>query len=221
MVRRYAVQHEILTHLQEKSIPLKWAMPDAVGHKIELHDPAPLSFWQKLNPVNDVRHAVDLHYIRAVIQAQRAQAGELGYDGVGGRTAPAAPDAKAVAPLLSSPGHRDHPLYEQSLHGLRGLDARVLGYRDEQDYRNAAGSIASLAQNAGMARIDHLVASRDGAGVFAVSGRMDDPAHRRIYVDAAQAATQSLEHSTARVQDAPVPAQDPQPERTQRAAAVA
>lgn len=71
LVRRYTVDNDILTELQEDVIPMRWMMPDAVGHEIELADPDPLSFWERLNPVNGIRHGIDVHYIGAVIRAQQ------------------------------------------------------------------------------------------------------------------------------------------------------
>ncbi len=64
-IRRYEVNGEILSGLQEHA-PSKWAMPDALGHKIALPDPHPLSFWQKLNPKNDIQHSIDLHQMNSV-----------------------------------------------------------------------------------------------------------------------------------------------------------
>src|SRR3546814_5623183 len=60
----------ILTHLQEGSIPLKWAMPDAPGHEIVLPDPEPLSVFERLVPGKMLMHRVELHYIEAVMEAQ-------------------------------------------------------------------------------------------------------------------------------------------------------
>ncbi|HWL84807.1 MAG TPA: Mbeg1-like protein [Polyangiaceae bacterium] len=65
MIRRYEVKGEILSGLQEHA-PTGWVMPDAMGHKISLPDPHPLSFWQKLNPYNDVKHAGQLHGMDSV-----------------------------------------------------------------------------------------------------------------------------------------------------------
>lgn len=50
LIRGYHVNNQILTHLQEDSIPLKWTMPNAAGHQIELPEPDPLSFEQRLVP---------------------------------------------------------------------------------------------------------------------------------------------------------------------------
>src|SRR3546814_4898705 len=69
-IRSYRVESEILTHLQEDSIPLKWAMPDAPGHEIVLPDPDPLSFFERLVPGRMLMHRIDLHFIETVMEAQ-------------------------------------------------------------------------------------------------------------------------------------------------------
>ncbi|MGO4780460.1 hypothetical protein AB4084_33795, partial [Lysobacter sp. 2RAB21] len=100
-IRRYAVKNEILTDLQEHSIPLKWAMPDAVGHKIELPDPDPQSFWERMVPGNGIKHGVQIHYIDAVIKAQEmAMPGPGQHDAGRGRVA-SEPGA-ALAPQAQS-----------------------------------------------------------------------------------------------------------------------
>lgn len=71
--------------------------------------------------------------------------------------------------------------------------------RSEQELSNAAGTLAFEARVSGLSRIDHVVANRDGSGLFAIQGRMNDPTHHRIYVDRAQAAAQPLEHSTQQI----------------------
>lgn len=79
LIRRYAIGGEILTGIQE-STPI----PDAIGHKITLHDPDPVTkpdiHWydwadgkgevlEAKYLVDKARHAVDLHYIDPVITA--------------------------------------------------------------------------------------------------------------------------------------------------------
>ena len=45
--------------------------------------------------------------------------------------------------------------------------------------------------------MDHVVASADGRRLFAVEGRLDDPGHRRIPIDLAQATSIPMERSAA------------------------
>lgn len=77
LVRSYAVQSELLTHLQEDSFPLKYVMPDAPGHRIDLPDPDPLGFFERLVPGRMLMHRVDLHYVGAVMRAQDAAGLEM------------------------------------------------------------------------------------------------------------------------------------------------
>jgi len=69
--------------------------------------------------------------------------------------------------------------------------------------------------------VDHVVASNNGKGFIAVEGKLDDPAHRRAFVDRDQATQQTLEQSTQKLrQDLPVVA-EPEPVReTTRAMSV-
>ena len=75
-VRRYAVDNEILTGLQERTPIIRGLMPDAIGHKIELQDPDPLKGWSRLNPVKQVKHSVEMHYIDAVIDSMERTYGK-------------------------------------------------------------------------------------------------------------------------------------------------
>jgi len=60
------VQGEILTGIQEKNIVTRGLAPDAVGHKIDLKDPNPLSFGKRLIPGASLKHSVDLHGMDSV-----------------------------------------------------------------------------------------------------------------------------------------------------------
>lgn len=97
---------------------------------------------------------------------------------------------------MTKPEHPDHSLFKQSLDGLRQLDPKKLGFRSEQEYQNAAASLTFEAKVSGFQRIDHVVLSTNSANLFAVQGRMEDPAHHRVYADKAQAAMQPVEQST-------------------------
>lgn len=179
-IRRFAVKNEILTDLQEHSIPLKWAMPDAVGHKIELPDPDPQSFWRRMIPGNGIKHGIDVHYIEAVIKAQ-----EMAYPERRGAAldAPEAPVRTAAAADWAQPGHSHRAMYDQALHALQGLDGKGLEFRGEQGMRNAAAHATLDARANGLERIDHVVPGRDGSGFFVVQGALEDPSHRRVFLD--------------------------------------
>lgn len=98
----------------------------------------------------------------------------------------------ATAPTMADPQHPGHALYRQALEKIAPL-----GLGDERSQRNAAATLAFEARVSGMDRIDHVVKSADGAGLFAVQGRLDDPGHRRIHAASEQAVSQSLEQSAA------------------------
>ncbi|MGH9381944.1 MAG: Mbeg1-like protein [Thermoanaerobaculia bacterium] len=69
LIRRYAVDGEALTGAQEQG-SLAEVLPDAVGHKIELGDPDPLLFWERLIPGNvEWFHPVQLHPMDSVLAA--------------------------------------------------------------------------------------------------------------------------------------------------------
>ncbi|MBB3796338.1 MULTISPECIES: XVIPCD domain-containing protein [Xanthomonas] len=164
LIRGYHVKNEILTHLQEDSIPLKWAMPNAAGHQIELPEPDPLSFGRRLVPGMMLKHRLDLHGMDSVMKAQEMQ----------------------------SPGQAQgagSQLFNDAVVRLDGQRER-LGLRDGTAFLNTAASVAARASSDGLQRIDHLVPNRDGDSLIAVQGRMDDPAHLRSHVQTASAANE-------------------------------
>lgn len=122
--------------------------------------------------------------------------------GVEGRIGPgtlAALQRAQQAPLLSNPTHPEHTLYRQALEGIEQLPAAT--FRSDVERRNAAATLAFEARVSGAARIDHVVLSPRGDGLFAVHGALGDPAHLRVYADRAQAAAQPIERSTALLRD--------------------
>ncbi|SOT98901.1 XVIPCD domain-containing protein [Xanthomonas arboricola] len=164
LIRGYHVKNEILTHLQEDSIPLKWAMPNAAGHQIELPEPDPLSFGRRLVPGMMLKHRLDLHGMDSVMKAQEMQSpGQV--QGAGSQ------------------------LFNDAVVRLDGQRER-LGLRDDTAFLNTAASVAARASSDGLQRIDHLVPNRDGDSLIAVQGRMDDPAHLRSHVQTASAANE-------------------------------
>jgi hypothetical protein len=175
LVRSYHVRNEILTHLQEDSIPLKWAMPDAAGHRIELPDPDPLTFFERLVPGAMLRHRIDLHMIEAVMQAQ-----DLAQLRLRERHPGAGPDTIGAA------GSTSNQLLRGAVEGLSAQRDR-LGLEADEKFLNAAAGVAARAGADGLQRIDHVLASRHGTSVFSVQGNLHDPAQLRSQVDLAQA----------------------------------
>src|SRR5690606_26550090 len=162
---------EILTHLQEDSIPLKWAMPDAPGHEIVLPDPDPLSFFERLVPGRMLMHRVDLHYIEAVMEAQ-----DLAQLRARERNPALAP--RTIGDFDGTPNR----LLRDAVTGL-AVQRGPLGLADNERFLNTAAGVAARARQDGLGRIDHVLASTDGRRVFAVQGGLHDPAHRRSQVD--------------------------------------
>ncbi|MGH8109795.1 MAG: peptidoglycan-binding protein [Arenimonas sp.] len=102
------------------------------------------------------------------------------------------------SPLLSSPNHPDHALYQQALAGIEKLPANT--FKNELERQNAAASVAFEAKISGLTRVDTVALSTNGSGLFAVQGAMSDPARHRVYVDKNQASEQSVEKSTQQLQ---------------------
>lgn len=152
LIRRYAVKNEILTELQEHTPVMRGLMPDALGHKIELPDPDPLSFWQKFNPVKVAKHAVELHYIDSVIEAMEKASGQ---SKITDKT------------LMSDRDHPFNPQYERSLQHVQAAE-RERGKSFDAQTQNVAGALALESHRAGIS-IDR-VAFGDQGRAFAIQG---------------------------------------------------
>ncbi|MCE4372872.1 XVIPCD domain-containing protein [Xanthomonas hortorum] len=178
LIRGYHVKNEILTHLQEDSIPLKWAMPNAAGHQIELPEPDPLSFGRRLVPGMMLMHRMDLHGMDSVIKAQ---------------------DMQSPRQAQGTTLHTGSQLFNDAVVQLDSQRER-LGLRDDTAFLNTAASVAARASSDGLQRIDHLVPSREGDSLFAVQGRMDDPTHLRSQVQTAAAANEPAQGNVGQLQ---------------------
>ncbi|MEB1527881.1 XVIPCD domain-containing protein [Xanthomonas sp. WHRI 7945] len=200
LIRGYHVKNELLTHLQEDSIPLKWAMPDAAGHQIQLPDPDPLSFGQRLIPGMMLKHRLDLHGIDSVIKAQELES-----------------QSHAQTQDRAMPtGSR---LFNDAVVQLDAQRER-LDLHDDRAFLNTAASVAARAGNDGLERIDTLMPSRDGDRLFAVQGRVDDPAHLRSQVQTAAAASEPAQANVGQLQQQNLQAHVPQQEEQQRRVAL-
>lgn len=189
LIRTYHVRNEILTHLQEDSIPLKWAMPDAPGHKIELPDPDPLTFFERLVPGKMLMHRVDLHFIEAVMEAQ-----DLAQLRVRERS------PGAGSGTIGDAGSTSNRLLMNAVDGLSGQREK-LGLAGDERFLNVAASVALRARTDGLQRIDHLLTSDRGDGLFSVQGRLHDPANLRSHVDLAHASQAPAQASAAHLRD--------------------
>ncbi|MFD0323514.1 XVIPCD domain-containing protein [Lysobacter gummosus] len=80
-------------------------------------------------------------------------------------------------------------------------------FKNRDELERTAATLAFEAKVSGLSKIDHVVPTANGAGLFAVQGGLDDPGHKRIHVSKSQAAEQPVEQSTFQAaQDAPQPA---------------
>lgn len=127
----------------------------------------------------------------AVTSFQRAH--HLHVDGiVGKQTLAALEDAKRW-PLLSEAAHPQHRLYAQIEQGIRTLPHHAHG--SEREVGNSAVALTIAAHASGLQRVDHVVLGTNGVNLFAVQGRMNDPAHRRVHVELSQAmAAHAVDH---------------------------
>ncbi len=124
----------------------------------------------------------------------------LHVDGVAGKETLAALVDARHSPLLSEATHPAHPLYTQMLHGIGKLPHGTFESEDEQ--RNLAVALTIAAHVSGFKKVDHVVLGTNGVNVFAVQGRLDDPAHLRTHMDRVQAMTNVVDHSSLGLQEA-------------------
>ncbi|MGO1069109.1 XVIPCD domain-containing protein [Lysobacter sp. CA199] len=95
--------------------------------------------------------------------------------------------------LLSSANHPRHDLFSQ----VRVcLDKQEMARAYSPGERDNLAAALALEAARGRHGADHVVFSHDGARAFAVEGDLDSPSRRVSYVDAAQAAQQSMQRSS-------------------------
>lgn len=154
-IRRYAVDHEILTGLQERNIATRYLMPDAMGTKIELPDPDPQGFWQRVNPIQSVKHSVQMHSMDSVITAQEK------FFGYGLRA-----DATMT--------HQDHPFHAPFQRNFDQLQPTLQQQGlDVRQTQNVAGALTLAAHREGV-NPDTASLSNDGSRAFAVQGQQPE-----------------------------------------------
>lgn len=144
------------------------------------------------------------------------QAHGLKADGIAGPQTLEALKKSQAAPLLSDTRHPDNALYQQAVKGLEQLGPQA--FKNRHELENAAGATVFEAKASGLTRIDHVLQSTNGTGLFAVQGAPNDPAHNRVHLDKAQAAAEPIEKSTAQAQQEIQPQPQVQQEREQRRA---
>ncbi|MEO6172714.1 MAG: peptidoglycan-binding domain-containing protein [Arenimonas sp.] len=122
------------------------------------------------------------------------QAHGLKDDGVVGAKTLEALKKAEQSPLISNSNHPDHALYQQALSGVEKLPSN--SFHNHQERQNAAATMVFEAKVSGVKQIDHVMLSKNGEGLFAVQGAINDPAHHRIHIDKHQAAAQPEEKSS-------------------------
>lgn len=146
----------------------------------------------------------------AVQAFQRAHG--LEDDGIIGAKTMEALKRAEQSPLLSSPNHPDHRLYQQALAGIEKLPLN--SFRNDHERQNAAASMVFEAKVSGLRQIDNVVLSNNGNGIFAIQGAINDPAHHRIHIEKNQAAAEPIEKSTVQIQqEVQMPAQQAESEQ--------
>ncbi|MEI2456912.1 MULTISPECIES: peptidoglycan-binding protein [Lysobacter] len=110
----------------------------------------------------------------------------------------------AVGPAAAP---RNDPFLVQAEAAVRRMEQGLGRGYDENSARLAA-SVAGMAREAGLSKIDHIVLSqgagtvRPGEFVFAVEGALNDPAHRRAHMRTDEALAQPVERSLEKLQAA-------------------
>lgn len=105
----------------------------------------------------------------------------------------------------------EHPLLRQSREAVARLDEKM-GRTPDQASERMSASLACLAHQSGLTRIDHVVLSVGGAGsqpgenVFVVEGRLDDPAHLRAHMKTGIATQTPVDESLRLLQITQAPA---------------
>ncbi|GGJ97336.1 peptidoglycan-binding domain-containing protein [Luteimonas terricola] len=118
-------------------------------------------------------------------------------------------------PDPTNPSHPDHAMYERIRAGVRAIEEANGKPYDEASERisrsllarckgagacphAADASVAPVAPGMVLRRVDHVLMGTTG-NVFAIEGRLDDPAHKRASVSAADAALVTVEESDRRL----------------------
>ncbi|WP_372360526.1 XVIPCD domain-containing protein [Xanthomonas axonopodis pv. poinsettiicola] len=106
------------------------------------------------------------------------------------------------------PTHPDHAMLEQIRGGVRKIDESVGKPYDDMSERVSRCLLAACKDNrdaypdsndrslsgSALSRVDHVVMGKTG-NVFAVEGRLDDPAHQRVHVHIDEAIRTPVEQS--------------------------
>jgi putative chitinase len=139
----------------------------------------------------------------AAVRAFQAAHGLPQVGRVGPRTR-AALEMSARSPSPVDPAHPDHALQRQVSRAVDAME-RSLGRHPDENSERLKASLLLAAKQQGLTRVDHVVLSeargpvQAGQHVFAVQGRIDDPASRRVHVATQQALATPVQASWARL----------------------
>jgi len=128
---------------------------------------------------------------------------------VGPRTHAALEAARLHGPTPVDPAHPDHALQQQVSRAVDAMERSLRRDPDGNSERLKASLLLTAKQN-GLNRVDHVVLSeargavQAGQHVFAVQGRLDDPASRRVHVATQQALVTPVQASWTRLADVEV-----------------
>jgi peptidoglycan hydrolase-like protein with peptidoglycan-binding domain len=123
---------------------------------------------------------------------------------VGPRTQAALEAARLHGAVPVDPAHPDHALQRQVSRAVDAMERSLGRHPDENSERLKASLLLAARQN-GLTGVDHVVLSeargpvQAGQHVFAVQGRIDDPASRRVHVATQQALATPVQASWARL----------------------
>lgn len=121
-----------------------------------------------------------------------------------GRRTRAALEDSARSPSPVDPAHPDHALQQQVSRAVDTMERSLGRAPDDHSDRLKASLLLAARQN-GLTRVDHVVLSEArgpvlaGQHVFAVQGRLDDPASRRVHLSTQQALATPVQASWARL----------------------
>jgi hypothetical protein len=123
---------------------------------------------------------------------------------VGPRTQAALEAARLHGPSPVDPAHPDHALHQQIARAVDAME-HALGRAPDDNSERLKASLLLAAKQQGLTRVDHVLLSeargtvQAGQHVFAVQGRLDDPASRRLHVATQQALATPVQASWSRL----------------------
>jgi hypothetical protein len=119
----------------------------------------------------------------------------------GSRTGSPELDRLLHPPKLTEPGHPDHAMFQQALHGVHAVDAST-GRKPDQMSENLAGALTVEARRNGLTRIDHVEMNTDYSRAYAVQGDTNSPFKKFAEVPTEVGIATSIEHSSMAWQQA-------------------